>query len=104
MAMSVSQTASWTNTAMGMSIVTLKMEERAFASRDVEMELTVENVETVSIIFVMTLNAALMQIARLEYVLMELVKDAEQMMNVLDVLPVRVISVQHQIVVLTQIA
>ena len=35
---------------------------------------------------------------------MELVKDAEQMMNVLDVLPVRVISVQHQIVVLTQIA
>ena len=64
MAMSVSQTASWTNTAMGMSIVTLKMEERAFASKDVEMELTVGNVETVSIIFVMTLNAALMQIAR----------------------------------------
>ena len=35
---------------------------------------------------------------------MEPVKDAEQMMNVLDVLPVRAISVQPQIVVLTQIA
>ena len=35
---------------------------------------------------------------------MELVKDAEQMMNVLVVLPVRAISAQLQIVVLTQIA